>query len=65
MVYKGTNKTFDFRNFETIRVFGNEIRNNITSLETANVEQASLLSNVHNFMKKNKTKGSWTKKNLI
>ena len=26
MVYKGTNKTYDFRNFKTIRAFGNEIR---------------------------------------
>ena len=29
MVYKGTNKTYDFRNFKTIRTFGNEIRNNV------------------------------------
>ena len=29
MVYKGTNKTYDFRNFKTIRAFGNEIRNNL------------------------------------
>ena len=28
MVYKSTNKTDDFRNFKTIRNFGNEIRNN-------------------------------------
>ena len=25
MVYEGSNKTYDFRKFETIRVFGNEI----------------------------------------
>ena len=29
VVYKGTNKTYDFRNFKTIRAFGNEIRNNL------------------------------------
>ena len=34
MVYKGTNKTYDFRNFKTIRAFGNEIRNNVISLDT-------------------------------
>ena len=34
MVYKGTNETYDFRNFKTIRAFGNEIRNNIISLDT-------------------------------
>ena len=38
MVYKGTNKTYDFRNFKTIRAFGNEIRNNVISLDTANIE---------------------------
>ena len=41
MVYKGTNKTYDFRNFKTIRTFGNEIRNNVISLDTANIEQAN------------------------
>ena len=35
IVYKGTNKTYDFRNFKTILTFGNEIRNNVISLATA------------------------------
>ena len=51
MVYKGTNKTYDFRNFQTIRTFGNEIRNNVISLDTANMEQANLLSYINDFMK--------------
>ena len=51
MVYKGNNKTYDFRNFKTIRTFGNEIRNNIISLDTANIEQANLLSYISDFMK--------------
>ena len=51
MVYKGTNKTYDFRNFKTIHAFGNEIRNNIISLDTANTEQANLLSYINDFMK--------------
>ena len=51
MVYKGTNKTYDFRNFKTIRAFGNEIRNNIISLDTANIEHANLLSYISDFMK--------------
>ena len=38
MFYKGSNKTYDFRNFKTIRAFGNEIRNNIITLDTANIE---------------------------
>ena len=51
MVYKGTNKTYDFRNFQTIRAFGNEIRNNVISLDTANIEQANLLSYISDFKK--------------
>ena len=51
MVYKGTNKTYDFRNFKTIRTFGNEIRNNVISLDTANIEQANLLSYISDFIK--------------
>ena len=51
MVYKGTNKTYDFRNFKTIRAFGNEIRNNVITLDTANIEQAKLLSYIIDFMK--------------
>ena len=51
MVYNGTNKTYDFRNYKTIRAFGNEIRNNIISLDTANIEQANLLSYINDFMK--------------
>ena len=51
MVYKGTNKTYDFRNFKTIRAFGNEIRNNVISLDTANIEQANLLSYISDFKK--------------
>ena len=51
MVYKGTNKTDEFRNYKTIRAFGNEIRNNIISLDTANIEQANLLSYINDFMK--------------
>ena len=52
MVYKGTNKTYDFRNFKTIHTFGNEIRNNVITLDTANIEQATLLSYVYDFSKK-------------
>ena len=54
MVYKGTNETYDFRNFKTIRAFGNEIRNNVISLNTANMEQANLLSYINDFIRKTK-----------
>ena len=56
MVYKGANKTYDFRNFKTIRAFGNEIRNNIISFDTANIEQASLLSYINDFIRKTKSR---------
>ena len=36
MAYKGSNKTYDFRKFKTIRAFGNEIRNNIINMGMAN-----------------------------
>ena len=54
MAYKGTNETYDFRNFKTIHAFGNEIRNNIISLDTANLEQANLLSYINDFIRKTK-----------
>ena len=54
MVYKETNEAYDFRNFKTIRAFGNEIRNNIISLDTANLEQANLLSYINDFIRKTK-----------
>ena len=60
MFYKGTNKTYDFRNFKIIRTFGNEIRNNVITLDTANIEQTNLLSYVYDFSKKNKTTESCT-----
>ena len=52
MVYKGANKTYDFRNFKTIRTFGNDIRNNVITLDTANIEQVNLLSYIYDFSKK-------------
>ena len=62
MFYKGTNKTYDFRNFKTMRAFGNEIRNNVISLDTVNIEQANLLSYIFDFTKKTKPRKSAQKK---
>ena len=53
MVYKSTGKTYHFRGFKTIRTYGNDIRNNVTSLSAANLEQANLLARVQDFVKKN------------
>ena len=48
MVYKATNKTYDFRKFKTIRAFGNEIKNVIND-DMANNEQNKLLKHIEEF----------------
>ena len=45
-----------------IRTYGNDIRNNVTSLAAANLEQANLLAHVHNFVKKTKPEDPEQKK---
>ena len=49
MVCKGNVKTYDFRKFEAIRVFGNEIRNNIFNIYMANDEQNHLAKYIKEF----------------
>ena len=46
MVYKGYNKTYDFRKLKTIRLFGNDIRNNIINMCMDKVIWQSILKNV-------------------
>ena len=62
MVYKSTSRIYDIRGFKTIRAYGNDIRNNVTSLRAANVEQANLLAHFHDFVKKAKPQYSEQKK---
>ena len=62
MVYKLANKTYDFRNFKTIRTFGNKIGNNVISMTTANTEQANLLNHIEDFIKKTKPRNPVLKK---
>ena len=40
MFYKGYNETYDFRKLKTIRVFGDEIRNNIINMHIHSIEEA-------------------------
>ena len=54
MVYKATNKTYDFRKFKTIRAFGSEINNNVISMNTANAEQINLTMHIKDFANKTK-----------
>ena len=51
MFYEGTSKNYDFRGFKTIRAYGNDIGNNVTSLKAANLEQANLMAHIQNFVK--------------
>ena len=38
MVFKGSNRIYDFRKFKAILAFGNKIRNNIINMSMANDE---------------------------
>ena len=62
MFYKSTNRNYDFRNFKTIRAFGNDIRNNVTSLKAANLEQANLMAHLYDFTKNTKPQNPEQKK---
>ena len=62
MFYEGTSRNYDFRGFKTIRTYGNDIRNNVTSLEAANLEQANLMAHIHDFVKNTKPQDSKQKK---
>ena len=62
MFYEGTSRNYDFRGFKTIRSYGNDIRNIVTSLEAANLEQANLMAHIHNFVKNAKPQDPKQKK---
>ena len=62
MVYKSTNRNYDFRGFKTIRTYGNDIRNNVTSLKEANLEQANLMAHLCDFTKNTKPQNPEQKK---
>ena len=49
MVYIGYSKTYDFRNFKTIRVFGNNIRYNFINMNMGNDEQNHLAMYITEF----------------
>ena len=54
MVYEGSKKVYDFRKFKTIRVFGDEIRNNIIDMSMENDKQNQLLRFINKFKSKTK-----------
>ena len=62
MVYESTSRTYDFRGFKTIRAYGSDIRNNVTSVKAANIEQANLMAHIHDFVKNTKPQDPKQKK---
>ena len=62
MFYEGTSRNYDFRGFKTIRTYGNDIRNNVTTLKAANLEQANLMAHIHDFVKNTKPQDPKQKK---
>ena len=62
MVYKATNKTYDFRKFKTIHAFGNEIGNNVINDDIANDEQNELINYIEKFSRSTKPNNPESKK---
>ena len=62
MVYKATNKTYDFRKFKTIRAFGSEIKNNVINEDMANNEQNKLLKHIEEFSSRTRPNNPESKK---
>ena len=58
MVHKGSNETYDFRKFKTIRVFGNDVRNNIVNMSMTDDEQYQLLRRINEFKSMTKPQNS-------
>ena len=54
MVYKATYKTYDFKKFKTMHIFGSVIRNNDIDMDMANVEQMNLTMHIKDFAGKTK-----------
>ena len=62
MIYKASNATYDVRKFKTIRVFGNEIRNNNIDMNVANDEQDQLLRYINELKSKTRPHNPKSKK---
>ena len=59
---KHLTETIDFRKFKAIHGFGDEIRNNIISMSTANDEHYQLLRYINKFKSRTKPHNSGSKK---
>ena len=63
MVFKATNKTYDFRKFKTMQAFGSEIKNNVINEDMVNNEQNELLKHIEEFSRSTKPQDPELKKN--
>ena len=55
LFYEAGEYIYDFRKFNTIRTFGEDIYNGKITLEEADEDQSDLIDNINEFIKKNKT----------
>ena len=56
LVYKANGNTYDFRKFQTIRTFGNDIYEGKITLEEADKDQSDLSSEIKKFNDKTRPK---------
>ena len=56
LVYKASGNTYDFRNFWTIRTFGEDIYKGEITLEEVDKDQSNLLNEIKNFNDKTRQK---------
>ena len=62
LVYRASEYTYSFQNFQTIKTFGRDIYNGEITLKEADEEQSSLLSEIKNFGDKIKPQDEGKKK---
>ena len=56
LVYKASGNTYDFRKFQTIRTFGEDIYDGKITLEEADKDQSNLLNEIKNFIERTRQK---------
>ena len=56
LIYEADKYIFDFRKFNTIRTFGEDIYDGKVTLEEADEDQSDLADNINNFIEKTKPK---------
>ena len=56
LIYKTNKNTYHFKNFQTIRTFGDDIYNGEITLEEANKSQEKLMNEIDKFNKRTRPK---------